>query len=655
MATKKHQGPTLKDIDSKVRPQDDFYAYSVGRWLKNNPIPKTEAVWGSFHILRENGREQLHAIAKDLEKNKKVARGTPEQLVRDLWISFMDEKGREKRKASPLVPIFKKINSLNEKTNFAKFLGEMHKDGIGGLWNIYVGPDDKKSTENILHVFQGGISLPDRDYYTKQDPDSIKIRSAYVKHGEKMFSLLGYGKKDAAYAMQIVLQIETGLAEASMTAVERRDVEAQYNKRTPQKLTSEAPFDWRQYFKAVGIKNVSNLIVAQPVFMRRAAEMIKTLSPEEWKVYFKWHALSEYAPFLNKAFVTEQFNFYGRVLSGRKEIQPLWKRGVSLIDHSLGDALGKLYVLKHFDKVAEKKINVLVDNLFSTYRSRIQKLDWMSADTKKKALVKLSEINRKLGHQKKWKTYKGVRITSNNLIANLEAIHRYEFKRMLAKIGKAPDKAEWLMTPPTVNAYYWPNMNEIVFPAGIMQPPFFDPNAPDAINYGAIGSVIGHELTHGFDDQGKQFDGKGNFKEWWTKADSEKFTKKTEVLIQQYDAFIATDSMHVNGKLTLGENIADLGGVVIAFEAMQRAFEGKKQELVQGFTPEQLFFIGYAITEASHMRPESLKKQVITDPHSPSRFRVNGPLAHSEEFYATFGVKKGDKLYREPADRVKIW
>lgn len=649
------QGPTLKDIDTNVRPQDDFYAYSVGKWLSKNPIPKTEAVWGSFYILRENSKNQLHAILQDLEKVKKVSKGSPEQLVRDLWISFMDEKRREKLGTSPLDSIFKKIDSLNAKTDFAKFLGALHKEGIGGLWGLYVGPDDKKSTENILHVYQSGISLPDRDYYTKQDTDSIRIRNAYVKHGEKMFSLVGYSKKDSVYAMQIVMQIETALAEASMTAVERRDVEAQYNKRTVGKLTIEAPFDWKTYFKAIGVSKLSSLIVAQPKFMLRGTEMITTISPEEWKVYFKWHALGEYAPFLHKAFVQEQFNFYGRVLSGKKQMQPLWKRAVSLVDGGVGDALGKLYVAKHFDKVSERKINVLVDNLFSAYRSRIQKLDWMSEGTKKKALMKLSQINRKLGHQKKWKTYSGVRITSDNLIANLDAIHRYELKRMLTKIGKAPDKAEWLMTPSTVNAYYWPNMNEIVFPAGIMQPPFFDPNAPDAINYGAIGSVIGHELTHGFDDQGKQFDGKGNFKEWWTKDDSEKFAKKAEVLVRQYDAFIAIDKTHVNGKLTLGENIADLGGVVIAFEAMQKAFVGKKREKVNGFTPEQLFFIGYAITEASHMRPESLRKQVITDPHSPSSFRVNGPLAHSEEFYEAFGVKQGDRLYRNPAERVKIW
>lgn len=655
MSTKKHTIPNLKEVDTSVRPQDDFYAYAVGKWLAKNPVPKTESRWGSFHILRENSKDQLHAIALDVAKNARAKKGSPEQLVRDFWVSGMDETAREKLGSAPLIPIFKKIDALRNEKDIVPFIAEAHKMGIDALWGAYVGPDDKRSDRNIFHLYQSGISLPDRDYYVKTDADSIRIREAYLKHGTKMFELVGLSKKEAAMAMQIVLQIETSLAEASMTGVERRDVEKQYNKRTVKKLVSEAPLDWATYLKRLGAGSVRELIVTQPLFMKRASELLQTISLEEWKIYLKWQAIDEFAPFLSKPFLTEHFNFYGKTLSGTKEIQPLWKRTIAVIDASVGDALGKLYVAKHFNADAERKINALVDNLFDTYAARIKTLDWMSAPTKKKALAKLWQINRKLGHTKKWKTYAGLDIKPNDFIGNLSRSHTLALKRMLAKIGKAPDRTEWHMTPPTVNAYYWPNMNEIAFPAGIMQPPFFDPAAPDAINYGAIGSVIGHELTHGFDDQGCQFDGKGNFKNWWTKDDAAKFAKKTKVLVKQYDDFVAVEDMHVNGKLTLGENIADLGGVVIAFEAMQRALKGRKIELVNGFTPEQLFFIGYSFTEATNTRPEALKRQVITDPHSPSPFRVNGPLAHSEEFYKAFDVKSGDKLFRKPSDRVKIW
>ncbi|MFA6494633.1 MAG: M13 family metallopeptidase, partial [Candidatus Paceibacterota bacterium] len=516
--------------------------------------------------------------------------------------------------------------------------------------------DEWHNDKNIIYLAQSGLSLPDRDYYLKDDEDSKRVRVEYRKHVIAMFRLLQKNPKECAIILEAIMRIETELAKASMTRVELRDIEKQYNRRTLAKLAKEAPgIDWQKYFRLVGISNTGELIVNQPMFMKRAGELITEVSLDEWKAYFTWHVVSGSANFLGKLFVNEHFKFYSTVLSGVKKQRPEWEKTVAFIDGTVGEALGKLYVKKHFDHESKKKINELVDNLFAAYREHIEAVDWMSPRTKKLALKKLAAFKRKLGYPDKWKGYKGLTVRPDSYIENYWRVHEFEWKRELRKLKKKPDLMEWHMTPPTVNAYFNPVMNEIVFPAGVMQPPFFDAEADDAVNYGAIGSVIGHEITHGFDDQGRQFDGTGNFKNWWTDEDKKKFEEKAKVIEEQFNGYTAIDNMKVNGALTLGENIADLGGLTIAFTAFKKSQEGKDRKILDGFTPEQRFFLGYAMTEREQIRPELLKKIIVTDPHSPSIFRVNGPLSNMPEFIEAWGVKKGDKLYRKPEDRAKIW
>jgi putative endopeptidase len=653
---KKSWGFELANLDTSVRPTDDFFHYASGGWIKKNTIPATEARWGSFDALRQDNRKKLKAIVEEVATDASAVSGSDKQMVRDAYLAGMNETKREEDGVKPLEEIFKKIQKIKSADEIVPLVAFLHKTGFNPLWGIYVDQDERKNDTNILYIGQSGLSLPDRDYYLKNDEDSKRVREAYIKYVANMFRLLGEGAKASEEMTASAMKIETELAKCSMTRVERRDIEKQYNKRTLLKFTKEAPgVDWGEYLRLVGAGAAKEIIVAQPVFMKRMGELLQKISLSEWKIYFTWHVLNESAGFLSKKFVSESFKFYSTELSGVKKERPMWERVVGFVDGAIGEALGKLYVEKHFNHEAKKKINELVDNLFTAYRERIQNLDWMSPKTKKLALKKLDGMTRKLGYPDKWKGYKGLKITPDSYIENYFRIHEFEWKRMTHKLGKKPDLKEWHMTPPTVNAYFNPVMNEIVFPAGIMQPPFFDPNADDAVNYGAIGGIIGHEITHGFDDQGCQFDATGNFKNWWTDEDKKKFKVKAKVTEKEYSDYVAIDDMHVNGKLTLGENIADLGGLTIAFAAFKRSQEGKESVTLDGFTPEQRFFLGYAVTERDSIRPELLKKRIVTDPHSPSIFRVNGPLSNMPEFAEAFGAKRGDKLYREPGKRAKIW
>lgn len=654
--SKKNWGFDLHNLDTSVRPTDDFFHYASGGWIKRNAIPATEARWGSFDALRQDNRKKLKTITEEVAKNNGAPSGSDEQMVRDMYLSGMKEAKREKDGAKPLEEIFKKIERIKNVDEIVPLAAFLHRIGFHPLWSVCVDQDERKNDANILYLGQSGLSLPDRDYYLKDDADSKRIREAYQKYAAKMFRLFGENTAGANEAVRNVMKIETELAKASMTRVERRDIEKQYNKRALLKFAKEAPgADWGKYLKLVGAGSPKEIIVSQPIFMKRAGELFGEILLAEWKTYFRWHVLNGSAGFLSKKFVRESFKFYGTTLAGIKKERPLWERVVGFVDGTLGEALGKLYVERHFDDEAKKKINELVDNLFAAYRERIQNLDWMTSKTKKLALKKLDGMTRKLGYPDKWKGYKGLKITADSYIENYRRTHEFEWKRMMQKLKKKPNWKEWHMTPPTVNAYFNPCMNEIVFPAGIMQPPFFDPKADDAINYGAIGSVIGHEITHGFDDQGRQFDATGNFKNWWTDEDKKRFEEKAKVTEEEYDNYVAIDDMKVNGKLTLGENIADLGGLSLAFAAFKRSQKGKEPEILDGFTPEQRFFLGYAVTERDHVRPELLKKQIVTDPHSPSIFRVNGPLSNMPEFAEAFGAKNGDKLYRAPDKRAKIW
>ncbi len=655
MATK-NWGFDLKNLDTSIRPTDDFFHYAVGGWLKKNPLPATEASWGIFSVLRQDNRKRLKAIVDELSAEKKPENGSDAQMVRDLYLSGMNEAKREKDGVKPILPIEKKINEIKKTEEIIPLLAYLHNLGFDGLFGFYIDQDERHNEKNILYLGQSGLSLPDRDFYLKDDEDSKRVREAYKKYAVKMFRHYGKKTKEAESAMEAVLKVETELAKHSMTSVELRDIESQYNKRTVQKLSKEAPgVDWEKYFKLVGAGKLEELIVAQPVFMKRIGELLGEVSLEEWKSYFFWHVLNGAAGFLDKKFVTEHFIFYSTTLAGIKKQRPLWERVTGFVDATIGDALGKLYVERYFDHEAKKKINELVDNLFEAYRERIEQLDWMTPKTKKLALKKLSAITRKLGYPDKWKGYKGLVITPDSYIENYWRIHEFESKRILRKLKKKPDLKEWHMTVPTVNAYYNPVVNEIVFPAGIMQPPFFDPKADDAVNYGAIGSVIGHEITHAFDDQGRQFDETGNFKNWWTDEDKKKFEEKAKVLEEEFNGYVAIDDMKVNGSLTLGENIADLGGTTLAFAAFKKSQEGKERVILDGFTPEQRFFLGWVMFECDQVRPKLLRKIVVTDPHSPAVFRINGPASNMPEFAETWGAKPGDKLYREQEKRAKIW
>jgi len=649
-------GVDLKNLDTKVRPQDDFFYFGAGGWIKKHPMPADKSRWGTFDVLRETSKEQLRQTVEPLVKMKKVQKGSNEQMVRDLWLSAMDEATREKLDVAPLLPWLKKIKALKNKKELLQFIAESHRTGLGVMWGMYVSRDDKNSSKNALILTQGGLSLPDRDYYLAEDDESKRVRAEFVTYIPRLLSLVGYTKRDAEHTAKLVMQMETEMARASMTRTERRDPHAQYNKRTISKLQKEAPaIDWKKYFSLTHAGQPKDFIVSQPKFLKKSSELFESVSLDDWKVYLAWSVIDDMAPLLTKKLLAENFRFYSTILSGTKKMQPLWKRAVGTVDSLLGDAAGKLYVEKFFSGDAKHRIDTLVDNLFAAYRERLANLEWMGPATKKKAFVKLAGMKRKLGYPSKWESYKGLEISPRDYVGNMLRSSEYEFRRMMKKLKKKPDPAEWYMTPPTVNAYFDPNSNEIAFPAGIMQPPFFDAGADDAVNYGGIGSVIGHEITHGFDDEGRKFDHKGNLKDWWTREDKKQFESRAKVLADQFDAFEPIPGMHVNGKLTLGENIADLGGLIIAFAAFRKSQEGKKREVINGFTPEQRFFLGYATTEAGSIRPELLKKYLVIDPHSPSEYRVNGPLSNMDEFYDAFGVQKGDKLFRDTKKRARIW
>ncbi|MDP2668409.1 MAG: M13 family metallopeptidase [bacterium] len=651
----KNWGVDVANLDRRVRPQDDFFRFANGGWLKKNPIPLDESRWGSFSELAKKSRESLYEILREVAK-KKTVHGSNLQKLRDYYLSGMNVKKLAKDGVKPLYPFFEMIDKIQIKDDIIRLSASLQKIGARPLWTISVDQDMKDKNIMRLYFEQGGIGLPDRDYYLKTDKKSVTIRKAYLKYMERMLRIALGQKAQVKNISVSVMSMETRMAVASMTQVERRDYEKQYNKMSLSVLTRLAPqIKWKKYFEKIGANPKEQCIVAQPLFIKEVGEMLEEISIEKWRNYLKWKVINYSAVYLSETIAVESFNFYGKMLSGAKTIKPRWQRVIAEVDGALGEALGELYIKKFFSGQAKQEINALVDNLISTYRERIKALDWMSGVTKKKALDKLHAFSRKLGYPDKWKNYKKLKIGAYSYLENHMNAHRFEFSKEIKKIGRHPDKKEWHMTPPTVNAYNNFLFNEIVFPAGIMQPPFFDPNADDAVNYGAIGAVIGHELTHGFDDKGSTFDKNGEMKNWWHKADRKLFMKRAGRLIGQYDKFEALPGVFVNGKLTIGENIADLGGLVVAYHAYQKAASGKERKIIGGFTPEQRFFLGAAQAERGHARDAYLQLQINTDPHSPSKARVNIPFSNMVEFYEAFGVKKGDKMWRPEKDRVVIW
>lgn len=651
---KKGWGFDTKDIDTKVRPQDDFFHYASGGWMQKNPIPKTESRWGSFTELRHTTDKQLNTLLKKVVAKKHAVKGSPEQMIRDLYSSGMDLKKRKALGLSPLAPLLKRIESIKTPADIVRTVAHLERSGSGGIWGTGIDQDMKNSEKYIIYLGQGGLGMPDRDYYIKSDEESLRVRTAYEKHLVRLLELAGR-KATAKEEAALVLKIETAIAKVSMKKEDLRDVDKTYHKKSLPQLKKLVPnIDWKEYFEILGTKP-REVVVMQPKFFVAAERMLKTFPIDAWQTYLRTHIICDFASFLTSELEKENFDFYATVLTGTKDMKPLWRRILRVVNGGLNEVFGELYVEEYFPAVAKHKVSLVVADLFRAYEARIKNLDWMSPATKKKAIVKLHQMNRKLGYPDKWKSYKGLVIKADDYVGNVLRVSEFEHKRALRRLNKPVDHKEWFMSPQTVNAYCSFGLNDVVFPAAILQHPFFDVSADDAFNYGAIGAVIGHEITHGFDDQGCKFDGKGNRKTWWTPTDSKRFATKAKRLKNEFDGYEVESGIHVNGQLTLGENIADLGGISIAFDAYQLRLKETGRKDIDGYTPEQRFFLGYATTEREQERPEFRKTQVLTDPHSPSLFRVNGPLSNLPEFYEAFGVQKGDKLYREPKARAKIW
>ena len=641
--------------DKSVKPQDDFYRYINGGWLKTAQIPSDRSSAGAFMDLREAVVPRLHTIIEGLSKAKN-ANGTDAQKISDLYSSFMDTKHIDALGLTPLQADFAKIDAFNDKKQLPALMAWLNLNSINAPIDTQVHLDNKDSTKYVLDISQSGLSLPDRDYYLKDDDAKLKdTRAKYLKHIETMLTMSG--DKDAAKNAAAILAFETELAKIQWTKVELRDPIKAYNKVELNKLNEVTPgYDWDAYLADLGVKGkITYLNLAQPSYMTEMSKVLAAAPIDTLKAYFKWNILSSAANQLPKQFSDESFAFFGKTLRGVPEQEIRWKRGVRLVDAGMGESLGKMYVDKYFPADSKAKMEALVNNLLLAYKKSVDTLDWMSPETKKEALAKLSTFMPKVGYPNKWKDYSSLQITKGDAVGNLRAIRLFAAKTELDKLGKPVDRDEWGMTPQTVNAYYNPEMNEIVFPAAILQAPFFNPKVDDAVNYGAIGAVIGHEISHGFDDQGAQYDGLGNLRDWWTKEDHEKFAAKTAALVKQYSSFSPVPGYNVNGELTLGENIADNSGLSIAYKAYQLSLGGKPAPVIDGLTGDQRFFMGFAQVWRGKIREQEAIIRIKTDPHSPGEFRANGTLRNMTPFYKAFDVKEGDKMYLPPAERVSIW
>ena len=648
-------GIATEYIEPSVRPQDDFYDYLNGKWMKTVEIPADKSSWGSFAKLRDDTLPQLRGIIEKAAAGN-PAKGTDAQRIGDYYASFMDEAKLEQLGITPLNGELAKIAALKDKSELPALLAHLGKIGVNVPYDFGIHQDNKDSTKYVADIYQSGLGMPDRDYYLKADDAKLAdAKAKYLTHVEKTLALAG--DKNAAANAKAIVDFETELAKVQWTKVELRDPIKAYNKVPLADMGKVAPdYDWNGYLQATGIAGKATyVIVSQPTYLKGFAEISNKTSLDTWKAYLTMHLVDAYASYLNKAFVDERFDFYGKTLSGVKEMEPRWKRGVGAIERSQGESLGKLYVAEYFPPERKARMEALVKNLLVAYKQSIDKLDWMSPATKKEAQAKLAKFTPKIGYPNKWKDYSALVVSRDDLVGNVMRSRDVEYNRELNKLGKPIDRDEWGMTPQTINAYYNPEMNEIVFPAAILQPPFFDANADDAVNYGGIGAVIGHEISHGFDDQGAQYDGDGNLRDWWTAADHKNFEAKTKMLVNQYNQFEPIKGYHVNGELTLGENIADNSGLAIAYKAYKISLKGKKAPVIDGLTGEQRLYMGWAQVWRTKMREQQQIVQVKTDPHSPGQFRANGTLRNQPGFYDAFKVKQGDKMYLAPQERVIIW
>jgi len=652
---KKFRGLDPANMDLTAKPCDDFFQYANGAWLKNNPIPPAFSSWGSFTELAEKNNEVLHKILDEAAANTNAPKGSNLQKIGDFYSAGMDSARIEALGAKPIVPYLDRINAIKDAAGVQAELAFLHRSGLGGLFGFFASQDAKNSVMMIGALNQGGLGMPDRDYYLSDDPKLKQNREDYLGHVTAMFKLAGDDPATAEAEAKSVLAFETRLAKASYTRVERRDPDKNYNKMTQQQLAQLTPnFSWTRYFTGLGVDNPGDVNVGQPPFFQEVDKMIVEVPVSDWKSYLRWRVISGSANQLSSAFVNENFRFNGMILTGAKELQPRWKRINQLINSFLGEIIGQLYVERAFPPSAKARAKEMVNNLLASMKEHIQTREWMDEETRAAALKKLSTFGVKIGYPDKWRDYSSLLIDRSSHFENVRRAAEFNFRYNISRIGKPVDKAEWGFTTPTVNASYSPTRNEITFPAGILQPPFFDPEADDAVNYGGMGAVIGHEISHGFDDQGSKFDADGNLKNWWTEKTRRQFEERTGLIVRQFDGYIAIDSLHVNGKLTLGENIGDLGGLSIAYTALQNALKGKPKTRIDGFTPEQRFFLAWAQIWRRNSTPEALRLQVRTDPHSPARFRTNGPLSNLKEFYDAFGCAEG-AMVRAMAERAVVW
>ncbi|MFT5813539.1 MAG: putative endopeptidase [Psychroserpens sp.] len=642
------------NMDLSVRPQDNFYRYVNGAWLNSNEIPGDKTSIGSFYDLRDEADDNVKTIIEELAATKNLKMGSDEQKVADLFRSFMGTDTRNAAGTAPVQAIFDRIDSLKDKNELATFFGENQKIGVGSPLAFYISVDAKDSTRYATHVWQSGLGLPDRDYYFNKTERFEKLRTGYVTHIENMLNLAGL--KGGKTAAQTIMALETQLAGFHWTKVESRDSTKRYNKFNVADLnTVTDAFNWTAFLEAQGVPAQKDLIVNQPSFVKGFGETFATTPLADWQTYLTFHTLSNFAGSLTTTLDNENFDFYSKQLSGREEQRPMWKRGVAVVNSNLGEVIGKVYVARHFKPEAKTRMTQLVENLRGAYGASIDDLEWMSDSTKKAAHVKLASFDPKIGYPDKWEDYSALVIKNDDLVGNKMRSGIVAHEKEVAKLGGPIDRQEWGMTPQTVNAYYNPTKNEIVFPAAILQPPFFNLSADDAVNYGGIGAVIGHEMGHGFDDQGSKYDGDGNMRNWWTDEDLAAFKVRTDNLVAQYSNYAVFDDLNVNGELTLGENIGDLSGVTIAYKAYKTSLNGKEATVIDGLTGDQRFFMGYAQVWRGKMVEKSLRNRVATDPHSPAEFRALGSLLNMPEFYRAFDVKKGDAMYIAPEKRVKIW
>jgi putative endopeptidase len=641
-------------MDTAVHPGDDFFMYANGTWIKNAKIPDDQTGWGSFYTLYEENLKKQRTILEEAAGKTGLSKGSAEQQVGDFYASGMDTAAIEKKGYEPLKPFLDKIDAVKDYKELLAVMADDAKDNDIDLIGYYVGADERNSSKNILVLTQSGTSLPEKGYYTKTDSITVSQRKALVAHAAKYFALTGTDSATAAGAGESILALETEIAKSHLSPVELRDPIKNYNKMSVADLEKISPnIGWSSVLTKMGAP-LDSVNVAQPKYYQALSALLASQPIQSWKNKVKFDYISSNASFLNKAFVDERFAF-NKLFSGAKAQPERWKKIASLADGGLKDPFGELFAKKYFPPEAKQRMDELVNNLQTAFKARIAKLDWMGDSTKQKATEKLAAFLKKIGYPEKWKSYEDVEISRDNFFGNMKSIAKHNMHESMAKIGKAVDKTEWQMTVPEVNAYYNPTYNEIVFPAGILQFPFFELHADDAINYGAIGMVIGHEMTHGFDDQGSQYDAAGNLKNWWTAKDNELFRGKTGAVAKQYDQYTVLDGLHVNGNLTLGENLADIGGLAIAYDAFKMTKQGQGDEKIDGFTPDQRFFLGYAQVWRIVNRPELLRTRITTDPHSPEQFRVNGPLSNFDPFYKAFNVTDKNKMYRKPEERAKIW